>query len=196
MMKENKAEEQIMAEIGKNIARLRKRKNMTQEELALQLHVSPQAVSKWENELSCPDIALLPQLASFFEVSVDALLGIVPLPDQTPAPAPEAEPAPAQEAPAPAAEPERAQPEPEPEEASAVPPLRNIRVEITKTDGKTVNVRLPIGIVHFGLGLGKTFGGLGDAQISAIGKAVDQGLRGEILDLTGEQGETIKVYID
>ncbi len=61
-------------QLGKNIAVLRKEKGMTQEELAQKLGVSPQAVSKWENLTSCPDIALLPDIAEIFGVTVDALL--------------------------------------------------------------------------------------------------------------------------
>lgn len=47
---------------------------MTQEELATQFNVSSQAVSKWENDLSIPDITLLIQIADFFDVSLDDLL--------------------------------------------------------------------------------------------------------------------------
>ena len=47
--------------LGSRIAELRRKKNMTQEELAAELGVTPQAVSKWENDLSCPDITLLPK---------------------------------------------------------------------------------------------------------------------------------------
>ena len=46
--------------LGRNIFQLRKRKRMTQEALAATLHVSCQAVSKWENNLSIPDAVLLP----------------------------------------------------------------------------------------------------------------------------------------
>ncbi len=61
--------------LGKKISELRKEKNLTQEGLAEALGVSPQAVSKWENDLSCPDIMLLPALASLFDVSIDELFG-------------------------------------------------------------------------------------------------------------------------
>ena len=57
------------------ILALRKEKGMTQEALAEQLGLSFQAVSKWENGQSCPDIALLPVLAEIFSVSVDYLFG-------------------------------------------------------------------------------------------------------------------------
>ena len=61
--------------LGKKISELRKEKSLTQEGLAEALGISPQAVSKWENDLSCPDIMLLPALASLFDVSIDELFG-------------------------------------------------------------------------------------------------------------------------
>ena len=63
-----------METIGKRIAEYRKNKNMKQDELAEALGVSPQAVSKWENDISCPDIMLLPKLAKLFGTTVDELL--------------------------------------------------------------------------------------------------------------------------
>ena len=64
-----------MEEIGTNIRLLRKTKNITQEELANALHISYQAISKWENGSSQPDIALLPAIANYFGVSIDELFG-------------------------------------------------------------------------------------------------------------------------
>lgn len=61
--------------IGTQIARLRKEKGMTQEQLAGQLGVTFQAVSKWENAAACPDIALLPVLADLFGITLDELFG-------------------------------------------------------------------------------------------------------------------------
>lgn len=60
--------------LGRRIARLRLTKAATQERLARELSVSPQAVSKWENDINYPDISLLPQLAQFLGVSIDELL--------------------------------------------------------------------------------------------------------------------------
>ena len=65
--------------MGKRISNLRKGKGMTQELLAQLLGVTPQAVSKWENDLSCPDISILPQLAEALGVTTDELLGRTPL---------------------------------------------------------------------------------------------------------------------
>lgn len=60
--------------IGNKIYELRKSRNITQEALAKAVNVSTQAVSKWENGGSC-DIALLPMIADYFNVSIDYLYG-------------------------------------------------------------------------------------------------------------------------
>ena len=61
--------------IGNVIVTKRKELGLTQQGLADKLNVSFQAVSKWENESSCPEIYLLPQIADVLHTSVDALLG-------------------------------------------------------------------------------------------------------------------------
>ena len=61
--------------IGKNIAELRKSRGLTQEQLADTLGVSSQSVSKWENEVTMPDIMLLPVIAGCFDITVDELYG-------------------------------------------------------------------------------------------------------------------------
>lgn len=61
--------------IGKRIMQHRKQLGLTQDQLAEKLGVTAQAVSKWENDQSCPDISTLPVLADIFGTSVDALLG-------------------------------------------------------------------------------------------------------------------------
>ena len=62
-----------MMNIGNNIKQLRQQKNLTQDQVAEKLGVSYQAVSKWENNANTPDIALLPEIAALFGVSIDAL---------------------------------------------------------------------------------------------------------------------------
>lgn len=61
--------------LGKRIAENRKRIKLTQDQLAEKLGVTAQAVSKWENDLSCPDIGTVPLLADIFGISIDSLLG-------------------------------------------------------------------------------------------------------------------------
>ncbi|NFI39921.1 helix-turn-helix transcriptional regulator [Clostridium botulinum] len=64
--------------IGKCIIHKRKEKGITQEQLANYIGVSKASVSKWESGLSYPDILLLPELATYFNISVDELLGYSP----------------------------------------------------------------------------------------------------------------------
>ena len=63
-----------MDSIGSRIAKRRKELGMTQEEMSVKLGVSAQAVSKWENDASCPDISLLPALVKTLNISTDELL--------------------------------------------------------------------------------------------------------------------------
>ena len=63
-----------MKTIGQNIAKFRKEKGITQEQLSEICGVTPQAVSKWENDNSCPDVTLLKTIARAFGISVDELL--------------------------------------------------------------------------------------------------------------------------
>ena len=62
--------------LGNQIRLNRRRMNLTQEQLAEKFGTSPQAVSRWEIGATYPDIEMLPMIASFFETSVDALLGV------------------------------------------------------------------------------------------------------------------------
>lgn len=59
--------------IGKNIAKYRKALGLTQEELGVKLGVTNQAVSKWEMEVSMPDILLLPQIAVVLNITLEDL---------------------------------------------------------------------------------------------------------------------------
>ena len=63
-----------MNTIGKRIAEYCKKRNLKQDELAEMLGVSAQAVSKWENDLSCPDISLLPALSDNLCISIDEII--------------------------------------------------------------------------------------------------------------------------
>ncbi len=60
--------------LGEMISSLRKEKNMTQSDLAEKMNVTDKAVSKWERNLSCPDISSIPKLSEILDVSVEKLL--------------------------------------------------------------------------------------------------------------------------
>ena len=72
-----------MKKINLRISELRHKKKITQQELSDVVGVSFQTISKWENGSVMPDITYLPMLAEYFEVSVDQLIGIVPLSEET-----------------------------------------------------------------------------------------------------------------
>ena len=63
-----------MERVSKNLRRLRKKQNLTQEQLAENLHVTRQAISNWENDKTQPDIASLTQLAEILHVDIEELL--------------------------------------------------------------------------------------------------------------------------
>ncbi len=142
--------------LGRRIARMRLQHGMTQERLANIANVSSQAVSKWENDQSYPDIMLLPLLARTFGVSVDELLGAeepkterMAEPVSVPAPEPvtiaetEPEPEPVAE---PEPEPESA-PEPEPEqepEPDIDGPASRIRLHVIRDGREAVNFTIPL----------------------------------------------------
>lgn len=64
-----------MLKLGENIKKHRQRRELTQEQLAEVFGVSAQAVSRWENGATYPDIALLPSIASYFDTSIDEIVG-------------------------------------------------------------------------------------------------------------------------
>ena len=68
--------------IGKNIAKYRKSLGLTQEELGVKLGVTNQAVSKWESEVSMPDVMLLPEIATTLGISLDDIYGIAKEPEK------------------------------------------------------------------------------------------------------------------
>lgn len=72
--------------LGNKITYYRKKLGITQEQLAQQLDVTNQAVSKWETDQCCPDTLLLPKLADIFGVSIDELFGREAPAPETPAP--------------------------------------------------------------------------------------------------------------
>ena len=76
-----------MAEIRLRIAELRRKKHLTQQQLADVVGVSFQTISKWEKGAAMPDLTYLPMLAEYFDVSVDQLLGLKPFQEEEYVPA-------------------------------------------------------------------------------------------------------------
>ena len=132
--------------LGRRIARMRLEHAMTQERLANIANVSAQAVSKWENDQSYPDILLLPLLAETFGVTVDELLGVEDATVRT-ASAPSSASEPAQEPELESGlepEPEPA-PQPEPERVTDIDgPASHVRLRVIRAGRDAVNLTIPL----------------------------------------------------
>ena len=162
--------------IGSRISALRRKKNMTQEELAAEMGVSAQAVSKWENDLSCPDISLLPQLAKLLGITTDELLG--------------------SESPVTQLLPE--------EKRKPVDDMI-LRVFVHSKDGDKVKVNLPLSLVQLGLQMGMQMpevagSGAADAMksidIAKVLALAEQGVIGKLVEVESAQGDTVEVYVE
>ena len=66
----------MKVKIGENLRKLRIRNELTQEQLAEIFDVSPQAISRWENNSTYPDVTMLPSIANYYNISIDELMGM------------------------------------------------------------------------------------------------------------------------
>lgn len=169
----NKIKNEIKTEvatmnIGNNIAVLRKKKGITQEELANELGVSAQAVSKWENNSSCPDVSLLTKIADYFGVSVDALLRTQ--------------------------EDDIADLAEEKEDNVKPDDKKNIVIKIMQQNGKENVIKVPFKFVKLGLNIGAMFGL--DKDISSKIVTLAESNVTDIVNIDTENGEHIEIMLD
>ena len=162
--------------IGKRISEKRRNKGLKQDELAEMLSVSPQAVSKWENDQTCPDISLLPLLAKILGVSVDELL----LGESTEVPVVKIV--------------------PENERKDIKDML--LRIVITSSDGDKVRVNLPLGIIQIAIESGFNMeqisgnDSLKNIDLNRIMDMVKQGTVGNILEIESSDGDQIQIFVE
>ena len=160
--------------IGNRISKHRKEKGLTQEELAEKLGVSSQAVSKWENDQSCPDISLLPILCSIFGISTDELLtGSNDEVRMLPA-----------------------------DQRKSLDELI-LRVRINSAAGDKVKVNLPMSLVKVCLELGVSvapqMNGMESLQNIDLGKIMDlaeRGMIGKLVEVESAQGDTVEIVVE
>ena len=160
--------------LGKKIASLRKAKGLTQEELSERLEVSPQAVSKWENDLSCPDIMLLPKIAEVFGVTVDELLSNSPKKETVMLPA---------------------------NQRKSIDDLV-LRILVNSSNGDKVRVNLPMPLIKLGLEIGMRIPQIGtneslrDIDFEQLFKLVENGVVGKLVEIEGNNGDMVEIVVD
>ena len=162
--------------IGSRIAKFRKEKGRTQEDLANLMGVSAQAVSKWENDASCPDISLLPKLAQILGITTDELLTgknntvqLVPADKRKPF------------------------------------DQMVMRILVNSNEGDKVKVNLPLPLVKVGLEIGMQMipNLTGDAgnllqglDLSKLVKMVEMGYMGKLIEVESADGDTVEIVVE
>lgn len=162
--------------LGKRIGLLRRQKNLKQDDLAGMLDVSPQAVSKWENDQTCPDISLLPKLAQILGVSVDELLSgkqeLEPTVQMLPA-----------------------------EQRKDIKDMM-LRIIVDSAEGDKVRVNLPMALVEVALEIGMEMpqingnDALKGIDFQKIIQLVQQGVVGNLVEVESSDGDTVRIFVE
>ena len=180
---------------GEKLNSMRKNSGFTQEEVAVRLGISPQAVSKWENDLSCPDIMLLPEIAKLYGKSVDELLGTD---DFNEADAKES-----------IIDDKISKQNAEIKDSFSRKNVGNgkmfLKVNVITQNGDNINVRLPVTLLKSVKGLlgsikinNSAADGidLSEIDFDMIFELIDSGVMGEIVNIVTQNGDNIKVYAE
>ncbi len=158
--------------IGKKLYDLRKQSGFTQDYVAEKLGVSAQAVSKWENDIACPDIMTLPKIAEIYGITIDELFKN-----------------------------DEVQSKVKYEKTEKVNETELIfRVYVDTVNGDTVKVNLPYVLVKELIKVGKniSFTGvdLSGVDFESIFKMVEMGVLGEIVTVETQNGDDIRVVVE
>ena len=163
-----------MQTIGEKISELRKGKKMTQEQLAEIMHVSSEAVSKWENDLSTPDLPILVQLADYFQVSLDEIV-----------------------------RPQKEQPVRYVDQVTKKPMEQmTLHIYVLSSDGDKVKINLPMGLVKVAIETGMKMPNVGgneslkEIDFEQIYAMVESGLIGKIVEIESSDGDTVEIVVD
>ena len=165
-----------METIGKRICALRKAKGLKQEELAARLDISGQAVSKWENDQTYPDISMLPRLAETFGVTTDYLL--TGEQEQS--------------------SPVRLVPE---EERKDIKDMM-LKVLVESADGDKVRVNLPMQLVQVAMDMGLELpqisgnDALKKVDLKKVLELVRHGAIGDLVQVESKDGDTVRIFVE
>jgi transcriptional regulator with XRE-family HTH domain len=163
-----------MESLGRKISENRRAKGWTQEELAEKLGVSPQAVSKWENDLSCPDIMLLPAISKLFGCTVDGLLQNEVRQETIYVP----------------------------EEKRKSFNDQLLKVIVNTSEGDRVRINLPMPILKLGIQFGMSMPqingneALKGIDFNQILDLVENGLSGKIVEVESTNGDLVEIVVE
>lgn len=160
--------------IGKKLYELRKQSGYTQDYVAEKLGVSPQAVSKWENDIACPDIMTLPHIAELYGITVDELFKNEDVKSNV-----------------------KFEKEEKVNENELV-----LRVYVDTANGDDIKVNLPYILVKELINVGKdissVFTGIDLTAVNfeSVFKMVELGVLGEIVTVETQNGDDIRVVVE
>lgn len=161
--------------LGQKIARLRNKNNLTQEQLGNKLNVTSQAVSKWENDTSAPDIMLLVDLANIFDISVDELLGNKKV-DETP--------------------------EVVPLELRKSHDRLILKILVDSKEGDKVRVNLPLSLIKIMIATGAEMPNINGSDIlgkvawEEIFNLIEQGVIGKLVEIESADGDQVQIIVE
>lgn len=158
---------------GQRFSRLRKKLGLKQEDIANKVNVSAQAVSKWENDLSAPDISILPMLADILNVTLDELLGRDVIETKI-------------------------IPEHERKDINSM----ILKINIDSSDGDKVRVNLPVSVIKLcleaGMELpsinGKDF--LKNVDFNQLFMLIEAGVIGKLVEIESADGDTVYITVE
>lgn len=160
--------------IGKKLYELRKQSGFTQDYVAEKLGVSAQAVSKWENDIACPDIMTLPNIANLYAITIDELFKN-----------------------------EEVQSNVKYEKTEKVNENELVlRVYVDTVHGDDIKVNLPYLLVKELINVGKNISGvfsgvdLSNINFESIFKMVELGVLGELVTVKTQNGDNIRVVVE
>jgi len=162
--------------LGKRIAMLRRQKGLKQDDMAERLGVSPQAVSKWENDQTCPDISLLPGIAALLGVSVDELLSGKR----------EAEPV------------VRMVPETERKDIKEM----MLRIVVDSSGGDKVRVNIPVALVQVAIDMGMEMPQINgnpamqNIDWNQILELIRHGAIGNLVEVESSSGDFVRIFVE
>ena len=158
-----------MSTLGQRIAGYRKAASLTQEELAEKCSVTPQAVSKWENDISAPDISLIPTLAKLFNVTCDEILGV-----------------------------SREEVKVVPEQCVDLNKML-FKMKVLSSRGDQVNINLPLQIAEAFIKntkLGTDGDALKNIDFAQLVAMVKMGAVGKLMEVNSADGDTVEIWVE